>query len=166
MAATNWREFRQWLLPVSASLTLVTGAVSIWEGVQQYKLGVQAENRLREAAQVEADVRLSQLFIDLMQVAHARAGSHVSEECVKQLFDKKVITDEDLRALSSAPPDAHFTGYFRPIDTKTGFCVIDLPVGAVSQNAAITSIAVLAKRYQILREPARDALNSLKILQA
>ena len=43
MAATNWREFRQWLLPVSASLTLVTGAVSIWEGVQQYKLGVQAE---------------------------------------------------------------------------------------------------------------------------
>ena len=41
-------------------------------------------------------------------------------------------------------------------------CILNLPVGVASQNAAIMSIAVLGRRYEILIEPARAALESIR----
>jgi len=84
-----------------------------------------------------------------MWLAHARAGSHVSEKCIEELFEKGMITKEDLGDLYS-------------LNRKLAACIFDLPVSLASQNAAIASLAVLGNRYEILREPAREGLNSLK----
>lgn len=83
-----------------------------------------------------------------MWVAHARAGTYTSEKCIENLFEKGIITKEDFRDITS-------------LETKISICQMNLPVGLASQNAAIASIAVLGRRYEILHEPARAALTSL-----
>jgi hypothetical protein len=85
-----------------------------------------------------------------MWLAHARAGSHVSEKCVEELFEKEMITKEDFK-----DPDS----LGRKLEAA---CIFNLPVGLASQDAAIGSIAVLGRRYEILYEPAKAALNSLR----
>jgi hypothetical protein len=135
-----------WLVAVS----IASVAVTAWVGVCQYKLKVRGEQRLQESARSEIDTRMSKLFAELMWLAHARGGSQLSEKCVEALFEKGAITDGDL-------------GNLEQLNKKLqDACVINLPVGLASQDAAIASVAVLGRRYEILREPARAALNSLK----
>jgi len=140
---------QEWIVPLSTAATLLSTAIAAWVGVLQYRLKVKAEKRLQESNRAEVDVRLSKLFIELMWLAHARAGSHVSEKCIEELFEKGMITKEDLGDLYS-------------LNRKLAACIFDLPVSLASQNAAIASLAVLGNRYEILREPAREGLNSLK----
>ena len=127
-----------WVVVVS----IVSIAISAWVAVRQYMLKVKSETS-------EIDTRMSKLFSELMWLAHARAGSQVSEKCVELLFEKGVITEEDFGDLGK-------------LNTKLQACAIILPVGEASQDAAIVSIAVLGRRYEILREPARAGLNCLK----
>jgi hypothetical protein len=135
-----------WVVAVS----IVSVAITAWVGVWQYKLKVKGEQRLQESARSEIDTRMSKLFAELMWLAHARGGSQVSEKCVEGLFEKGAITEGDL-------------GNLQQLNKKLqDACVINLPVGLASQDAAIASVAVLGRRYEILREPARAALNSLK----
>ena len=136
------------IVTLSPSFALLTAAIAAWVGVRQYTLNAKAERRLRESNQAEVDVRLSKLFVELMWLAHARAGSHVSEKCIEELFEKGMITKEDL-------------GNPCVLNTKIAACILSLPVGLASQNAAIVSVGVLGRRYEILREPAREGLNSL-----
>jgi hypothetical protein len=141
---------QEWIVPLSTAVSLLSTAIVAWVGVLQYRLKVKAEERLQESNRAEVDVRLSKLFAELMWLAHARAGSHVSEKCIEELFEKGMITKEDL-----GDPDS--------LNRKiAAICILNLPVGVASQNAAITSLAVLGRRYAILREPARAGLNSLK----
>jgi len=138
-------SIQDWLVAIS----IVSVAVSAWVAVGQYRVKVKGEQRLQESATSEIDTRMSKLFTELMWVAHARAGSQVSEKAVEGLFEKCVITESDFRDLEK-------------LNRKLQACVIDLPVGLASQDAAIASIGVLGGRYEILREPAIAALNSLK----
>jgi hypothetical protein len=136
-------------MDVIVSVSIASVAVSAWAAVWQYKLKVKSEQRLQESARSEIDIRMSKLFTELMWVAHARAGSVLSEKAVEGLFEKGAITGKDFEDVEE-------------LKKKLKACVIELPVGIASQDAAIASIGVLGRRYEILREPARAGLNSLR----
>ena len=115
---------------------------------------MKSEERLQESTRSEIDARLSKLFAELMWLAHARGESQISEKCVEQLFEKGIITREDFDDPESLRKKLEAA------------CILTFPVGLASQDAAIASIAVLGRRHEILREPARTALNSLKSIKA
>ena len=85
---------------------------------------------------------------DIVWIAHARAGSHVSDKCIEQLFERGFITKQDFDN----------NAIKHKIEEN---CIYNLPVGVASQEAAVVCLATLGKRYEILREPARAALDSL-----
>jgi len=151
MQTPDPNSIREWLVPVSTAVTLLSTAIAAWVAVLNYRLKVKAEHRLRESTQAEVDTKLSKAFSDLMWIAHARSGSHASEKLIEGALN------------------AHFVNadYFRNprADQKKQLleeaCILNLPVGVASQNAAIMSIAVLGRRYEILREPAQAALKSI-----
>jgi len=142
---------RDWLVPISTAITLVSTAIAAWVAVLQYRLKVSAEGRLKQSSLAEMDTRLSKLFSELMWLAHARAGSHVSDTLLEQAIKKNLVPDTYFR-------DPHKDELKRHIEES---CILNLPVGSASQEAAIVSIAELGKRYEILREPARAALTSI-----
>jgi hypothetical protein len=136
-------------MDVIVSWSIMSAAIAAWLAVLEFGVKVVAEWRLQRSAASEIDTRMSKLFTELMWVAHGRGGSQVSEKAVEALFEKGLITEADCRNVEE-------------LKKKLQACVIVLPVGEASQDAAIASIAVLGRRYRILREPAIAALNSLK----
>jgi len=131
----------------AAILALASAGTAI--ALLEYGVKVWAEFRLQRSAASEIDTRMSKLFAELMWLAHARGEGCLSEKCVETLFEDVVITKDDFSA-----PDK--------LREKLAACAINLPVGGASQDAAIRSIGVLGGRYEILCEPAREGLNSLK----
>jgi len=141
-------------MDIIVSVSIISAAVAAWVAVVEYGVKVVAENRLQKSAASEIDTRMSKLFVELMWLAEARAGSQVSERCVEVLFEKGVITDKDF---GGGEEEA------KQLKKKLEKAVINLPVGQASQNAAIVSLAILGGRYyKILGKPAREALNGLK----
>lgn len=130
-----------WLVPISTSGGIVA---AVWGGLialRDYKLKLQAETRLAQTAHVEADVKLLNLFIKIMNVAHARGTSVLaSEKLFEAMFTK-------LQAQGK-------------MDVKDA-AIITFPVGAASQDAAIAAIGELGKRHALLRPAAIRALQSL-----
>ncbi len=143
-----------WLISVSALISAATVAITAFVGLRQYSLKVKSEERLQESTRSEIDTRLLKLFAELMWLAHALGESQVSEKCVEQLFEKGLITREDFDAPESLR------------EKLEAACILTLPVGEATQDAAIASIAVLGRSHKILREPANAALNSLKPIKA
>jgi len=120
----------------------------IWQILSSYVLKIQAETRLQKSSEAETDTKLLKLFAELVWTANGRAGSHVSDKCIELLFEKGFITKEDVAS--------------NAMKGKIGdICIVSLPVGLASQEAAIISLAELGKRYKILFEPARVTLESL-----
>jgi len=136
-------------MDIIVSASIMSAAVAAWVAVAEFGMKVLAEQRLQRSAACEIDIRMSKLFTELMWVAHARGGSLLSEKAVEGLFEKGAITQKDFENVEE-------------LNKKLQACVIKLPVGLASQDAAIASIAALGQRYEILREPAIAALNSLK----
>lgn len=136
------------VVQIATAISLLATAVAAVVTLREYRLKVAAERRQQESAQAEIDVRLLQLFVETMRIAISRGDSHVSEKCIEQLFEREMITEQDLEN-----PDEFLR--------KLRACSFDVPTGAASQAAAIAAIAVLAKRYEILRQPARAGLESM-----
>ena len=132
---------KEWLVPTSTFGGIVA---AIWGGLftlRDYQLKLQAETRLAQTAQVEADVKLLNLFVEIMNVAHARGTSVLaSEKLFEAMFTK-------LQAQGK-------------MDVKDA-AIITFPVGVASQDAAIAAIGELGKRHALLRPAAIRALQSL-----
>ena len=150
----NIQDIKDWLIPISASFTLISVGVSSWLAVKDYRLKLKAEERLRYSSQVEADVRLIKLFTEIMDIAHARRSHYLSEKVVEGLFQQGIITKEDF----NDPKDPSFKEVFRKLETA----ILVPPVGKAAQDAAIAAIYSLAKRNEILRDVAFQALESMK----
>jgi len=149
------KDVQEWVKTVGVLGVLVTAGVAIF----QYKVNSQAEERMREASQAEIDIRLSTAFTELMRVAIGRSTQQLSEKCVEKLFAHG-ISQEDSQQLKDFV--SKNWGDDTNINRKLVSCVISFPVGEPSTSAAITSVAVLGNKYDILREPAREGLESLK----
>src|SRR5437588_4826241 len=142
-------QLKDWLVPVSTCFTLVTVSVGVWRSLKEYRLKLKAEARLNYSTQVETDIRLLTLFTEIMNIAHARGGSAVSEKAIEKMFDKGILKEEDFANLQLLN---------QKLETVS---VLNLPVGLSAQEAAIAAIATLAKRHDVLRAPATEALNSI-----
>lgn len=84
---------KEWLIPISTVFTLISVAVGVWLSLREYRLKLQAETRLKYSSQVELDIQLLKLFTEIMNLAHARGGTHVSEKAVELLLKPEVVRE-------------------------------------------------------------------------
>lgn len=145
-------DIKNWLIPVSTFVTLITASIGGWLSLREYRIKVQTETRLARSAELEADIKLLKVFTEIMDTAHARGGAHVSETAVE-----KILAPETIKELGLSGKD------LREI---LGNAVIYLPVGAAAQDAAICAIWVLGCRHEVLRPVAIQALTSLAQFKA
>jgi len=141
-------DFKEWILTLSASISMISVAVGVWLSLREYRLKLQSERRQQRSAEIEAEIRLQTLFSELMKVANGRSGYQVSEKAVEFLL-QNLKTDED---------DTNIATLNRAIEN---LAILTLPVGSASQDAAVASIASLTVRYRELEEPGLRALESL-----
>jgi hypothetical protein len=120
-------EAKDWVLALSASVSMLAVATGVWMSLREYRLKMQAEARQQRSADIEADVRLQTLFAELMKIANGRSGYQVSEKAVEFLLQHmKTSTGEvDIPSLNRAIED---------------LAVLRLPVGSAAQDAAVASI--------------------------
>ncbi|MBM3148837.1 MAG: hypothetical protein FJZ88_02255 [Chloroflexi bacterium] len=128
---------KEWLVPVSTFVTLITASIGGWLALREYRLKVKAEIRLTQSAELEADIKLLKLFTEIMTIAHTRGGTQVSEKAIEKLLSPEVI-----QALGLSGPDIRST-----IENA----VVTLPVGIAAQDAAICAIWVLGNRHEVLK---------------
>lgn len=133
-------EAQNWLIPVSSAVGILSTAVAAWIAVLNYRVKAKAETRLAQSATVERDIQLVRLFAELMNVAHARGASQLSEQAVAYIL-KNCPVEEISKMLPSA--------------------VVTMPVGLAAQDAAIVAIGTLGEQHQILREASIQALKTL-----
>lgn len=108
------------------------------------------EFRLKsEAHQVERDVRLSRLFLDLMQTANGRHSSVLSEGASEAIAQALIERGAPWPAIEEALKAA----------------VVNYPVGEATQAAAIATIGSLGVAHPTLRDPAFHALDALRFVE-
>lgn len=147
---SNSDIFREWLIALTGIGTLITISIGVWKSLAEYRLKIKAEKRVTESSRTEADIKLIKHFTEIMDIAHARSGYEISETAIEKLFEKGVITTNDfknLHALNQKLEDA---------------AILTFPVGVAAQDAAIASIAELAIRHEVLKQPALQALETMK----
>jgi hypothetical protein len=139
--------FKDWLIPISTCITLITASIGGGLALRDYRLKVKAEIRLTKSAELEADIKLLKLFTEIMTIAHARGGTLVSEKAIEKILSPEVIKELGLSGAN--------------IRTMIENAVINLPVGIAAQDAAICAIWVLGNRHEVLKPVAIQALTSL-----
>ncbi len=138
---------KDWLVPVSTFVTLITASVGGWMSLREYRLKVQAETRLAKSTELEADVKLLKLFTEIMSIAHARGQTQLSEKLIE-----KLLSPETMKELGVTIAN------LRPVLESA---VISHPVGIAAQDAAIAAIWALGIKHEILQPVAIQALTSL-----
>ncbi len=143
----NPETIKDWLVPASTFVTLITASIGGWLALRQYRLKVKSETRLTQSAELEADIKLLKLFTEIMNIAHGRGGTQVSEKTIEKMLSPEVIKELGLSG----------TNIRGAIDNA----IISLPVGIAAQDAAICAIWVLGNRHEVLKPVAIQALTSL-----
>ena len=138
---------RDWLVPISTFITLLTASIGGWLSLKEYRLKVRAEVRLAHSAELEADIKLLKLFTEIMDLAHARGGVQVSEKAIEKILTPEIFKELGLSGSS-----------LRDILENS---VIHLPVGIAAQDSAICAIWVLGQRHETLMPVSIQALESL-----
>jgi hypothetical protein len=129
-----------WIVTISASLSALSIAASIVYGGLQWS----SEANAREA---EIEIRASSEFIRLMEFAHGRSSYILSSDCVK-------VVSEKMAKVERLDPN----NVNRMIEDS---CVINMPVAAGSQKAAMQLMASFGKKFPFLFEPAKESLSNM-----
>lgn len=138
---------KEWLVPISIFVTLITASIGGWLALREFRLKVQAETRLAEGAELESDIKLLKIFTEIMNIAHARGGTYVSEKAIEAILSPEVIKELGLSG--------------EKLRDSLDNAVICLPVGVAAQDAAICAIWVLGCKHSLLKPVAIQALQSL-----
>ncbi len=145
-------EIKDWLVPVSTFVTLITASIGGWLSLRDYRLRVKAETRVAQSAELEADIKLLKLFTEIMTIAHGRGGSQVSEKAIERILTPEVSKELGL-SISN----------LKDVLSNT---VVLLPVGVAAQDAAICAIWALGMRHEVLKPVAIQALTSLAVFKS
>jgi len=139
------------VVAVASLIAIIVTVYQIKLSLKEYRLKLEAEKRLAESARAESDIRLFQLFTEILYVASGRKGDGIfSKEIFDVLVQKHILTDDDFKDLDA-------------IKAKVSqAAVIAQSPGAASANAAFASIATLAKEHPVLYESAIAALESFR----
>jgi hypothetical protein len=143
-------QIRDWLTPVSTFLSVLAVAYGVIQSLKEYRLKLRAEMRLADSTTVEMNIKLMQSFTELLAIAHARKNSYLSEKTVEKMFDKSLFTKEEL-----ANPDL----LRKKIQSAA---ILNVACGEAEQSAFVAAITELALRHQILENPTKQALETMK----
>lgn len=144
-------EAKDWLLPISSFFGISATTFGIWISLKEYRLKLRAETRLARSTQAETDVRLLQLFTELLRIASGRMGEAIySKEILDMLIQKDILTEDDFKNLDLLK------------DKVSKVAMIAQIPGIESANAAFASIATLAIQHDVLRRPAIEALETCR----
>jgi hypothetical protein len=143
---------RDWLLPASSCITLITASVGGWLALREFRLKVKAETPIANSTQLESDIKLPKLFTEIMTIAHARGDSYVSEKAIET-----ILSPEGRKELNISISD---------VASAIHASVVSLPIGAAAQDSAICAIWVLGNTHEILKPVAIQALESLSAFKA
>jgi hypothetical protein len=141
------QEVQGWAAVAVAVSTVIGILVTVYE----YRLKIRAETRLTQSTTAETDVRLLQLFTETLFIASGRKGDAVySKEVLALMIEKGMLTTEDFKT-----PDV--------LKEKIAQAALLAQVpGEASAIGALAAISILARRHEVLREPAIEALQSLQ----
>ena len=123
--------------------TFTVSVFGIYKTANVLKLKFEAELRLKNSFEIESEIKLLDLFSNVMDTAHARRGSHFSETIAKKI-------SEDAKGVVPSYSAA----------------MVSYPVGSASQDAAIAAIGELGLKHKILRNPALKGLLEIKKFKA
>jgi hypothetical protein len=135
----------EWLDPTAKILGLVGLGVGALGAMVQYVINSRAERRQRDLAVLESDIKVSAVFSELVQIANGYAErSEPQTELIKII--EKNLPDDFIATILQRDP--------RYIGSIFSGAMISGSTPLAVQLAAAESIANLAIRYPILREPA------------
>jgi hypothetical protein len=144
---------KDWLIPISGFVSLITLAVGSWLAVNEFLLKVEVEKRLKSTAQIESNIQLLTLFSKMMLIANARYDPILSEKVIEGLFQNKIISADDYKDEKN--------GYLNARN-KIETALITPGYGLATQEAAIAAVYKLGRENEILRESAIEGLSSVK----
>ena len=122
----NLNTIKEWLIVLSSMGSLIMVAFGVWFALRDYRLKLKAETRLKSSAQVEQDIQLLKLFTEIMNIAHGRGGTQVSERAVELILKPEVAKE--------------LFSQGKELKDLLNNAVIVLPVGGAAQDAAIAAI--------------------------
>jgi len=144
---------KEWVFVISASFSMLSVAVGIWQTLGEYQLKLKAEKRLAISSQAETDIRLLNAFNELVQLATGEEDDKLSEKTIEMLFNNGYISESDF----SDP---------RKLNKKLwNAAAFGDPPGKSVAVIAISAIAELSDRYPFLREVGIQALQRPHIKQ-
>ena len=135
-------EIREWISALTPIAALLTVVFAFFKARKEFIEKQIAERRALMSAEIESNVKLMTVFTQIMDIAHSRAGNHVSEKAIEVLLSKPEAASQDVAKLIAS-------------------AIIPLPVGAAAQDAAICAIWKLGLEHEVLTEVATQALVSL-----
>lgn len=139
------------LVPVSTSITLLITAIGGWLSLREYRLKIKAEIRLKESAELESDIKLLKLITEVIDIAHGRGGTHVSEKAIEKILSPEIFT--------KLGESINLAELLQDI-------IIRIPVGFAAQDAAISAVWALGKKHPVITPVAIQALESINLFKS
>ncbi|MDX6650354.1 MAG: hypothetical protein QOJ97_2305 [Solirubrobacteraceae bacterium] len=127
---------------------IIVGALGTGFGVVLAALEYRLNSKAKRA---ETDTELSRLFTELVPIANGYSVTTLPDAVATSLIEHGLITRDDVRA---GVAGAHLSN-----------AAISLPIGAATMAAALRSIAELGTRHDVLKEPARSAVQAMSYLE-
>lgn len=140
-------KLKEWLIPISTFITLITASIGIWVSLKDFRLKNRAERRLAESSELESDIKLLKLFTEIVSIAHGRGGYQASEKAIKSLMKPETLKQLGINSSN--------------LSTILSESLVNIPVGKAEQDAAISAIWALGKKYKTLMPVALQALESI-----
>ncbi len=139
-------QAKEWVFVISASISMLSVAIGIWQTLAEYQLKLAAEERLTISSQAETDIRLLNAFNELVRLATGEEHDQLSEKTIEMLFNNGYISESDF----SDP---------KKLNKKLwNAAAFGDPPGKSVTIIAISAIAELSERYPFLREIGIQAL--------
>jgi hypothetical protein len=139
-------------IPVTALLGIITTSFTLIITLLQFKLKSKVQTEMIKNKNIESQIKMIKLFSELMNIAHARGDTEISEKLVEHIVSKYGnIIDENERIK------------FKKIIGDTVY--LTKPIGLAAQDAAIAAIYSLGIRYDFLYDSALQGLKTLNIFK-
>jgi hypothetical protein len=135
-------------IPITTLLGIFGTAITLIISLVQIRLKSVEQTEFIKNQEIESELKLINLFTELMDIAHGRKSNIYSEKIVDIILShcKEKKTDEDIK---------------KAIELIKNEAFLTEPIGIAAQDAAIAAIYTLGNNHEILYDAALQGLESL-----